>query len=134
MANELKFYTELAHEIAEITGTDPETIYTADDDNDRSVSDILVTTDDDTDQTLTLKKSDGTTTVVLGVCTITGESGTDGTNPAASLKALLPELFNIVDGNGNYSMEIMKGWSLIAEMGAVSVSKTFQIITEGASE
>lgn len=136
MSNEIKFFTDLASasQIAEITGTDETTILTADENNDRIVSDIFVSSDDSSAQDLTLKIYDGTTKVLLGIAEIPIQAGTVKGTAIASLKTLFPEIFSIEDGSENKTLEIPKDWSLIAQMGGVTSGKKIHIVVKGASE
>lgn len=136
MANSLKLFTDAAagsqNEI--ISNTDPKTVYTANENKDRMIRQMLISSTDTSDQVATIKLSDGTTAVTLGKVTIADGSGTNGTDAAVDVVAALTTVFTEVDNAGNKQLIVPAGWSMTVTMGAVTADKQFEVCIIGAAE
>jgi hypothetical protein len=131
--NTIKTTKTVINEITEITGSDPVTILTADEDNDQRVSGIFVASDDTSAQDLTLYLEDASATLFpIGVVEIPAGSGTDGTNPIVDLMEAFDEFFKELDNADNRFFNILANCSLKAVMDAVTADKTFTIAVVGS--
>jgi hypothetical protein len=136
MATSLKFFTDAAagSQCETITNTDAKTVYTANATKDRMIRQMIISSDDSSDQTATIRISDGSSTVTLGKVTIPDGAGTNGTDAAVDVVASLATVFTEVDNAGNKQLVVPAGWSVIVTMGAVTSGKSFMVAILGAAE
>ena len=134
MANDIKLFTDLAggSQVAQITGTDAIDVYAVAT-VDRRISNIIISSDDTSDQKATISISDGTTANILGKVTIPDGAGTNGTDAAVDVKAALATIFTEVDNGGNKYLDIPAGWKLIVTMGGVTSGKKIMTTVIGGA-
>lgn len=136
MATNLKFFVNgaLGSQLTNISDTTETTVYSANATLDRRINQFFITSDDSSDATATIKQSDGTETIVLGKVTIPDGSGTNGTDAAVDVAALLTTIFTQKDGSDNKYYDVPVGHSITVSMSAVTSGKNVSVAVLGASE
>ena len=91
--------------------------------NDRRITQITVTSDDTSAQTVGFYVSDGTTDMLVGVVSIPGSSGQAAATPAIDIMSALTSVFREFDPTGMPIANIAKGISIKAKAGAITAGK-----------